>query len=61
VDVTGIQFCEVRDQLGRHVALASDEMPHLRDQLRVGDASEGSENIVLQYSPRPESGLGRAA
>jgi hypothetical protein len=47
VHIARVQLREVGDDLGGRVALPGDQALHLRDELGVGEATQGSENIVL--------------
>jgi len=47
VHIACVQLREVRDDLGRDVALSADERLDLHDQGGIGKAGESSENIVL--------------
>jgi hypothetical protein len=47
VHVARVQLRKVSDDLRGRVALAGDEALQLRDELRVGEASQGSEDVVL--------------
>jgi len=47
IQVASVQLGEVCDELSRRVALARDEALHTRDEIRMGEASERGEDIVL--------------
>jgi hypothetical protein len=47
VNVAGVELGEVGDEVGRGGSLPSSEALHARQELRVGQTTQGIENVVL--------------